>query len=301
MFKNCQPIPDVFDVEFTPGEAQKIVEFTIASNANFRSPFTSNGKSLSMSAMTYADAMTHDRWNWSDAGAIRLGDDWKTCTDGLTRLTACWKSGVPLRSVVIVGDRYSAGTETDRGKSRSVAQVMASMGVSSTASTASSTRMLISRAIRSTTGIQHAGPLIHVDDVLELFHKFSDELTWVQGRATAVRSTMNISAYAAMLASLHQWGRDAAADFHQLMLDTTLPPEHPVFVVRVAAARYLERTGHRWPSGTTFAALSKTFNATLDGTTMQMWRPPTDPNIWPSGVDPSVYLLRRYGPSSQDV
>ena len=297
MFKNCHQLSDVFDVEFTPAEAQEIVEWTIARNANFRSPFGSNGSTINSSTLAYTDAMAHGRWNWPDAGPIRLGDDLKTCTDGLSRLTACWKSGVPLRSVVIIGDRFSAGTETDRGKSRSVAHVMASMGVTSAAATASSTRLLISRAIRTTTGLHNTNSMIHVDDVLELFKKFSDEISWVQGKAASVRSNMNISVYAALLVSLHQWDRDTAVEFHQSVMNTNLTPEHPVFVMRIAAARHLERTGKRWSANTTFAAMAKSFNAVLDNITMQIWRPPTNPDtIWPSGVDPKMYLLRRYGP-----
>lgn len=273
---------------FSPEEARQIVEATIAAGYNFRVPHEGATNQLH-----YQFAMTTGQWEWKEANPIRLSDDWKLCSDGLHRLYACARSGVPLRALVLVGEEWRSGINSDRGRSRTVAQFLANAKIPNSSQLAAITAMHLSRLVahREKVSLSYARSVRVTDaEIIAYIETNSELLQWVTRRSGAAsRRGLNANGYGVFLLELGLTDMAMAEDFHADFIDETLAPADPTAQMRTQAVRRYGQTGKRANAQWTINNLVKAHNHRVVGDALLMWKAATWTDVrFPDGFSPEA-------------
>lgn len=281
---------DLCEHVFAPEEAKRIINTTEAAKGyNFRSPgLYGNGQVNRLGA-----AMRAGAWMWSDANPIRLSTDWSLCSDGLHRLSACVQTGIPLRSLVLVGDRWRAGVGTDKGRTRTLAQFFASENIKHSAVKAAIVRQHVSRsvAIRDDISVHHAANVAVNDSEMIGFVDVHDErLNWVCSRTPPAASRgFNGTGYGVFLLEASFIDEDMASEFHEALVGEPDGEDDPLFRLRTFALSRFNKTGKRMASRPTTDAFVKCWDIRLVGDRLKMWKQPTWDSVrFPAGFHPDV-------------
>jgi hypothetical protein len=280
------PCPTVYETIIQPDDAKAIREASIARHANFRVSPAQNSHIQKMS-----EAMKNNQWVWTDAPPIRLSSDLQTCSDGLHRLTACVTSGVPLRTLVIVGDQWTAGVHTDRGKARTLAQYFAHIEIPNAALVASMAKAHVNRHVahERKIGTRYAELVFATDEHYISFAADQHQnLTWVAPKAMLASARgLNGTGYGVVLLELAMADMSLAEELHCLMVDDDLDPLTGFAQLRQFAGRAMLKTGRRFPQHWTINNVVKAWNATYQGDAVRMWKPALWDDVrWPVGGAP---------------
>lgn len=276
----------IYEHTFSPQQAGIIVEATKAAGYNFRA-----ARAGGQTVQHLADAMRSGNWKWTDAAPIRLSSDWTLVSDGLHRLTACRVSGVPLRSLVLVGEQWEANLNTDRGRNRTVAQFAQNQGVTNATKKAAITRKHLSRlaAHRRGIGVAQAGVVyVQEQDIIDFIEKNDTELSWAAAKgAAAMARGFNANGYGTFLLESRQIDAGLASDFHEEFASCNELDDTPIAKLSAFARRRFQATGKRMNDMSTTDAFVKAWNLTMEGAQVKMWKPPMwGKVVFPSGFNP---------------
>jgi hypothetical protein len=268
---------------FTPEQARSIYDATIAANANFRHVTTK-----SAGVAEYSDAMRNGLWEWTHANPIRLNDDWTLCSEGLHRLLACAVTGIPLRSLVLVGSQWDAGINTDRGKTRTLAQFLTHGGYTSTTAKAAILRAHVSRVLavqRNLTVSYASTTLVHDQMLIDFVKSNHDALHWAAVKTSvAGHRGMNGTGYGVFLFEASQVDHEMAAEFHSDFISDSLDENDPLRRMRAFHSARAEKTNKRLSTTPTINALVRCWDLRLTGDQLKVWKQPGWDDVrFPSG------------------
>jgi hypothetical protein len=275
----------IYEHTFTPEEARGIVEATNPAGYNFRT-VDSNLRAVKH----LADSMKNGEWRWQEANPIRLSDDWSKASDGLHRLTACAMSGVPLRSLVLVGDQWRAGVNSDRGRARTLAQYFTFAGIPNATVKAAVTRAHVARVKAYQHGVTNSYAntvFVHDGELIEFAEKNDDDLSWIAGRSGLANAKgMNGTGYGTFLLEALAVDREMAADFHETFVGevTSDTESDPIVRFRQFATRRYDSTGKRMTLEPTIRGMVKCWDLRERGEALRMWKQPTHDDVrFPAG------------------
>jgi hypothetical protein len=287
---------EIHEHVFSPEQARRIYNNTTDSGYNFR---TAKGGSNTVAHLQ--DAMLNGEWVWQEANPIRLSDDWSTCSDGIHRLIACAQAGVPLRSLVLVGDQWRAGVNSDRGRSRTLAQYFAHHQITNPTVKAAITRSHLARiraVERGTSQAFASGVLVHDAEMIEFASKYAADLDWVASRVHAAQSRgANGTGYGVFLLEGVFTDAELVADFHETYIGPSADNEvDPIIAMRQFASRRYDATGKRLTQDPTIKAMVKCWDLRLRGESLKMWKQPTHDDIrFPAGFPVPERSVRAAG------
>lgn len=275
----------IYEHTFSPEQARSIRANT--GGYNFR-----QAESAQTHVQELADAMKSGNWEWERANPIRLSDDWSRCSDGLHRLTACAVSGIPLRSLVLVGEEWRAGIESDRGKTRTLAQFLAAEEIKYASTKSSISKLHVARlyAHERNVGWKHASKvLVHDQELINLIKVREEEFDWACSRATvATNKGLNSTGYGVFLFEAQEIDRDLAAEFHADFIAPLDNETDPLGRLRVTALRQFGKTGERLKSEATLNAFVKCWDLRARGESLKVWKHPMWSEVrFPNGYEAS--------------
>jgi hypothetical protein len=261
---------------FTSDEARGIVKATLASRANFRSPYQKNG-GPDYTTLRYAQAMRDGDWRWQDAGPIRMSTG--TCTDGLHRLAACAISQVPLRSMVLEGEDWEAGAHVDEHKPRTLGQLFVAHGITDGITKSTLCRHFLARTIAAERGCtsEHA-KMIYVSRTmcLQCERVYRAEIEQVtKCRVTGTKANINAAGYILFLLEIAVISMARAVEFDAAVRHRDLEPRDPLYHMLKFASEQRLHLGHVKPMVWTINNLIKAWNQREDGVLLQMWKQAT--------------------------
>lgn len=285
------PARQCFHTVIQPEQAKLIAKLTDEQMANFRKCDSSMTR-----VQAYAEAMRNGTYEWRDAHPIRLSSDLLTCSDGLSRLTACAVSGVPLQTLVLIGDEWTAGLHTDRGSARTLAQIVAYLKVPNASSVAAIVREHTARvaAFERGVGLHHArNVLTNEDDYIGFLEQHRSVLESVASRAKcAFERNMTSSGYGVVLLQLALADSDLADELHSLMADDPTEALCPFTQLRAFAMRHSTSSSKRFNQQWTINNVIKAWNQRSTGESLKMWKPALWDDVrWPLGGSPSDWKI----------
>ncbi len=258
---------------FTPEEARAIYARTVADGYNFRT-----ARAKTPAVQKYADAMRKGEWRWAEAHPIRLSEDRRLCSDGLHRLLACAISGLPLRSLVLVGDQWRPGVYADTGQSRTLAQFLAANKYTHGSKRAAIIRAHLARVEGMRAGVTPdyaSNILLHAEEMVRYAEKHAEDLDWVCSHiGTAPDKGFIASGYGVFLYEALRTDRELAMDFHRDFISHDLDEDDPLRRLKAFALRRFDATGRRLSQAATIDSFVKCWDMRLAGERLKMWKLP---------------------------
>lgn len=277
---------EIYDITFSPEEAKRIVNASIAADVNFRK-LTEDKRFLGL-----VDAMKRGQWNWTDADPIRLhihpDSGELVASDGQHRLRAAAVARRKLRSLVIFGEEYKSGLHLDRNKSRNAAQYLShEYGIKGAAPYIAVARFHLARmrAFENKTTASYEAHAIDDESLIAFVIQHQQELTWsiARGQTGGARG-FHVTAYGTFLYELLQISHDAASRFHEDMKDQHLDDLDPLAQLRKAVQRRSQETGKRMHREYTISNLAKAYVQRETGQTLTMWKNSSSDDVeFPAG------------------
>lgn len=291
MTLDMKPMTQCFEAIIQPEQARRIAKLTDEQMANFRKSSASKS-----SVQGYAEAMRNGTYEWRDAHPIRLSSDLTACSDGLSRLTACAISDVPLRTLVLVGDEWAAGWHTDRGAARTLSQMLAYLKIANSSLVAAIAREHVARvaAAERGVGLHHARTVLtNQSDYISFVEQHRSVLQWVASRAkSASKEYMIDSGYGVVLLELALADDDLAAELHCLMTDDLSESLCPFTQLRLFTRRHGSKSSRSFKQQWTINNIIKAWNQRSTGESLKMWKPALWDDVrWPLGGSPAEWRI----------
>lgn len=279
------PTPNVHVVEITP----EIAEALLKENTNNR-PLNRARVRL------YVDAMKRGQWKLSGDSIKRATDKTtgkKRLIDGQHRLQACIESGITFTTVVVDDLEEDVFSVIDRGKNRSVSDVMHIAGVGSFKHVAPAVRIMLTLDANNNVLNSELLQCVTPDDVLKYIDENSDSVAWALSTGRTVDSAIGgiRSSWIIFCLMADKAGqREAAEEFLDSLRNGAGLVEGNVCL---ALRNWLVRANNIKRTATieNAATYAKAFNAYLEGRQVQIIRPWSRkaewPVIHPAGSTPS--------------
>ncbi len=274
--------PNVHVVEITPA----IAEALLKENTNNR-PLNRARVRL------YVDAMQRGQWKLSGDSIKRSTDKTtgkKRLIDGQHRLQACIESGIAFTTVIVDDLEEDVFSVIDRGKNRTVNDVMHIAGVGTFKHVAPAVRTMLALEANNHVLNSELMQCVTPDDVLNYVDENRDSVAWalalgrsVDSAVGGIRSSWIIFCMVADKAGKRE---EAELFLESIRSGSGLVEGDVVLALRnwLVRANNIKRTA----TIENAATYIKAFNAFLEGRKVQLIRPWTRTSEWPTIVGGSM-------------
>ena len=279
------------------GPSVRIIEITPEIATALMSENVSNRPLNRARVRIYIDAMKRGQWKLSGESIKRAMDPQtgkKRLIDGQHRLQACIESGVPFPTVLVDELDDDVFSVIDRGKTRTVNDIMHIAGVGNFKHVAPAIRLILTLEANNNIMNSELLQCVTPDDVLRYVENNIDSVEWAQpiGRSVdkAVGGIRSSWILFLLLAEKVRDRSEVEAFAESVRTGVGLSDGD----VCLALRNWLTRASNYKRSATieNAATFIKAFNAFVEGREVQVIRPWTRKAEWPSVAAPSSTIIK---------